>query len=467
MIRRIAHKEALEVFRDGRFRWSAGIVFILLFASLLVGWKQYAAFEADRERAQQSDREVWLGQGEKNQHSAAHFGNYAFKPVTPLSAVDRGLLPYTGVSIFLEGHNVKEASHPPAADRAALDRLGSLTASTTLQLLVPLLILLLVYAAFAGEREMGTLRQVMSLGVPLRRLVVGKALGVAIPLAVLLVPAAILGVVAMALYAGPDALVWSLPRMGAMVLLYVVYFGVMVFIGLAVSAWAPSSRVALVVLLGFWFMNGFIVHRVALDAVEAVHPSPSRTDFESAIQADMDALPPWSERRKAIETRLMEQYQVATPAEIPASISGLALLEGEADETAIYRAHFAGLRDNYEAQSRGYQWGALVAPLTGVMSLSMGIAGSDYAHHRHFLDQAEVYRFDYVQYLNQNMVDTKAGSDYRADASFWATVPPFAYEGPGLGWALAHHRIALFLLAAWGLGVLFITPLVLRRVRVD
>ena len=44
---------------------------------------------------------------------------------------------------------------------------------------VSLLIVLLTFGALAGERERGTLRQVLSLGVRPRDLVLGKALGLA------------------------------------------------------------------------------------------------------------------------------------------------------------------------------------------------------------------------------------------------------------------------------------------------
>ena len=67
-----------------------------------------------------------------------------------------------------------------------------------LQLLIPLLIILLAFSTFAGEREPGTLRQVLSLGVSRRNLALGKALGVAGALGLLLVPATVLGLAALA-----------------------------------------------------------------------------------------------------------------------------------------------------------------------------------------------------------------------------------------------------------------------------
>ncbi len=41
MISQIARKEFTETLRDGRFRWAAAIVFVLLFASVVMGGKHY------------------------------------------------------------------------------------------------------------------------------------------------------------------------------------------------------------------------------------------------------------------------------------------------------------------------------------------------------------------------------------------------------------------------------------------
>ena len=99
MILHIARKETIEMLRDGRYRWSAGILLILLTGALIAGWQHYASIEEQRDLSRTADRELWLDQGEKSQHSAAHFGSYAFKPTSPMAAFDQGVLQYTGVSV--------------------------------------------------------------------------------------------------------------------------------------------------------------------------------------------------------------------------------------------------------------------------------------------------------------------------------------------------------------------------------
>ncbi|HXG64363.1 MAG TPA: ABC transporter permease subunit [Blastocatellia bacterium] len=216
MIARIARKEFTEMVRDGRFRWAAAVVFGLLLVSLVMGWKGYREVKAQHEAAQAETREHWLDQGNKNPHSAAHYGIYAFKPKTPLSLVDRGVDPYTGVAVWLEAHKQNEFRYRPAQDATAVQRFGELTAATVLQVLLPLLIVLLSFSAFSAEREQGTLRQLLSLGVSKRGLAMGKAFGIAAALGMLLVPATAIGVTALALASENGALGASLPRMALM-----------------------------------------------------------------------------------------------------------------------------------------------------------------------------------------------------------------------------------------------------------
>ncbi len=177
MITVIARKEALEVIRDGRFRWAAVSVLLLLVVTLLSGWAHYGRVARERAEASATERTVWTTQKDKNPHSATHYGTWAFTPITPLSMLDYGVTRYTGTALFLEAHQAHEATYRPVDDATGVARLGELTAAVVLQWLIPLLVVFLTFDAFAGERQRGTLRQLMSLGVAPRALTLGKALG--------------------------------------------------------------------------------------------------------------------------------------------------------------------------------------------------------------------------------------------------------------------------------------------------
>ena len=254
MIKHIVRKEFADVVRDGRFRWCSILVGSLLLISLGHGWVQARKSQQEHAAAQATAREHWETQGEKNPHSAAHYGIYAFKPRLALSFVDEGVDPYTGTSVWLEAHRQNDFLLRPAQDATAAQRIGALTAAQVLQHLVPLLIILLTFGALAGERERGTLRQLLATGIGRRELAVGKALGVSGALALLLVPAALVGAAALVV-ANPGPAASPLARGAVLAGVYLAYFTAFLALSLAVSAWARSARTALVILLAVWVVN--------------------------------------------------------------------------------------------------------------------------------------------------------------------------------------------------------------------
>ncbi|MEM8487576.1 MAG: DUF3526 domain-containing protein [Bacteroidota bacterium] len=466
MIFRIVQKETISMLRDGRYKWTAGLLVVLLSGALIAGWQHFEKIESQRSYAQQTDREMWVGQGEKNQHSAAHFGVYAFKPTSPLSALDQGVLQYTGVSVFMEAHSVQDATYRPADDATAVQRLGNLTASLTLQVLLPLLIILLTFGTFSGEREQGTLRQLLSLGVSRWVLTLGKGLGVTAPLLLMLIPATLIGIAAVALSTNDGSVLWDGGRILMMVATYILYFSIYIIISLLVSALAASSRQALVILLGFWMFISFIGPRLVTDAADSKYPVPTASTFSAAIQEDMDALPSWTKRTETVQVRLMEEHKVDSVAAIPASVAGHTLLEAERDETEVYRKHFEALGDVHHQQEQFTQKAAFLSPVLAVQLASMGFAGSDYLHHRHFAKAAETYRYDFVQTLNQDLVDAQASWDYEVGQEMWEKIPPFSYELPAVGEVLSHYVPSLVVLIVWNIALLLVAPVVIANMKI-
>ena len=184
----IAVKDATEIWRDGRFRWAAGLLLILLVAAVAGGVHNQSQIARQHADAQQAERDVWLDKGDMNPHAAAHYGAFVFKPVQPLSAIDPGLDPFVGVFVFLEAHKQQLARHRPIEDATPTRRLGQLTPASAALVLLPLLVVALTFSSFAGERDQGTLRPLLAMGISRRSLLAGKAMGAMLPLAAVIVP---------------------------------------------------------------------------------------------------------------------------------------------------------------------------------------------------------------------------------------------------------------------------------------
>lgn len=455
MISRIAKKELTEMFRDGRFRLLAGMVLAISVLSLVAGWKSYTELSAQHATAKSSTRDQWLAQDKKNPHSAAHYGVYAFKPKSQLAMVDTGVDPYMGVAVWLEAHKQNDFKFRPAQDRTAVQRFGEMTGAEVLQVFLPLFIVLMTFSAFAGEREQGTLRQLLSLGVSRRDLALGKALGVFAALGLVLLPATVLAVLALA-WSAEGGLVSGDPARGVLLGgVYLAYFTLMIAVSLAVSARVRSSRVALLVLLTFWFANSLVASRAASDLAGWLYPTPSAIEFQKAMDVDLNDQAPLMARLEKRRAELFQQHGVDHVDALPIAFSGVSMQEGEEHANVVFDRHYGRLFDRYEQQNGIYQWGGMVAPMLSARALSMGLSGTDFPQHRHFALAAEDYRRGIQRVMNGDIAtNQKKGQVYLADQSLWASVPDFDYLAPSTGWVLGNYTTSIVVLGLWTLAAL-------------
>jgi ABC-2 type transport system permease protein len=446
----LAIKDARLMWRDGRFRWTGVLLLLILVLSLLAGWSHTVSVARLHAEAQRLERQLSLDKGEMNPHAAAHYGAFVFKPIEPLSAVDPGVDPYVGVSVFLEAHRQQLARHRPADDATPLQRLGELSAAMSLQALVPLLIVLLTYPSFAGERDAGTLRQLAAHGLGRWTLAAGKTLGVWMPLAGVLAPAAIVGTALMAWYSSPppDRDAWL--RAATLVACYLVYFSTWVGLGLAVSARATSSGSALVTLLAIWFAAVLVMPRASSAIASWRDPAPTAAEFAMAIERARDRLPDWTTRVERVEERFLAGELPDLPGS-PSNPEVIALIETETDQTALYDEQFDRLFDIYDRQTSTYERLSALAPSLAIQMISMSVAGTDYDHHRRFMDATDRYRQQFVQTLNAELsayqeVDT---FEYTRGRELWERIPDFDYAPPELGAVLAERRQSVASLFVW------------------
>jgi ABC-2 type transport system permease protein len=463
----IAVKDATEIWRDGRFRWAAVLLLILLVAAVAGGAHNQSEIARQHAAAQQAERDVWLDKGDMNPHAAAHYGSFVFKPVQPLSAIDPGLDPFVGVFVFLEAHRQQLARHRPIEDATPTRRLGQLTPAAAALVLLPLLVIALTFASFAGERDQGTLRPLLAMGISRRALLAGKAMGAMLPLAAVIVPAAIAGAVILYLNAPADPDAPIAARAGGMAAVYLAHALIWIGLGLTVSARARSQGSALVVLLALWFANAFIMPPLAMAAAKWIEPSPSALEFAAAIQDGKDSWPSWDERVERVMQRFLAGEFESTIA--PSNVEVMALLESEADETALYDRRFDELFERYRRQARTFERAGAFAPTLAARSLSMALAGTDAAHDRDFAAAAARYRAAMLTTLNAELATSGRlnAFDYTSGRELWEKVPPFDYDVPPAAWAVRHASWSLAALSAWLLGVAMAAVWSVSSMRLD
>jgi ABC-2 type transport system permease protein len=270
-----------------------------------------------------------------------------------------------------------------------------------------------------------------------------------LPLAAVLVPATIVGVAGL-LWPAPAADADALLRAALLAAAYLAYFLTWAALGLSVSARAQSSIAALSVLVAVWFANCFVAPPLASALAKLTYPAMTAVEFTAALDDARAALPRWDQRVAGVEDRFLNG-DLALAANVPSNPEVTALVEAETDETAMFDRLFSSVFDAYDAQAILYEQLGRAAPGLAVQSISMGLAGTDYALHRRFTEATSRYRETFVQTLNAELaayqqVDT---FDYTRGRDFWAQVPSFTFEAPSAWWSLSQHRGSAIHLALW------------------
>lgn len=217
-----------------------------------------------------------------------------------------------------------------------------------------------------------------------------------------------------------------------------------------------ASRLALVILLAFWIINGLVVSRASADVAERWYRTPSANEFWRAVNQDMaqgvNVHNPHDKGQAALKKQLLKQYGVDKLEDLPVNFAGVALQAGEEHDNQVFDKHYSQLWNLYERQEQVHKLGATLAPLLAIRSLSMALSGTDFAQHRDFAAAAEQYRRRLIKMMNENMAyhsKTLDGFDYVADQKLWEQVPDFQYMAPGLGWVLRRQVLSLSILLLW------------------
>ena len=455
MISLIIRKEFLTALRDTRLQVSAWILIALMLTAVLVGRQGQQRIRQERDKAQSAMYDKWLNQGTKHPHSAAHFGQIAFKSKPALSFLDQGLDDYLGTSVFLEAHKQNEVLFSAAQDSNGMTRFGELTAALIFQMLIPLLIIFLTFNIFSKEREESTLRLVYAQGLSRRKLFMGKVGSTYLIVLLLFVPMAVL---AYLLLDGPSGLAPGVTTQFLIFMAsYALYFLVFVLLCVLISAFAKSSGVALLSLLGLWILTCIILPKATTNLADKLYPTPSQFEFRQTIQEKVkngiDGHNPSDHRLASLQAEVLKEYGVEKLEELPVNWGGIAMQAGEEYTDQAYDQEFSAIERIYQKQNRLSEWAGFVDPYLAIRHLSMGLAGTDFEHHAAFARAAENYRRAFVKQMNKDMeLNQKPGmdyDDYKVGNAMWASVEPFDYQLPSTARILANQWRGIAALVFW------------------
>lgn len=463
MLKLVVKKEFLTAFRDVRLQVSGSILIILMLTAVFVGRQGQKKIQAERAKAQSAMYDKWINQGEKHPHSAAHYGQFAFKPKPVLSFLDIGLDNYTGISVFLEAHKQNEILFSAAQDSNGMSRFGEMTVALILQILLPLLIIFLTFNIFSKEREEGTLKLIFAQGLSMRQLFLGKVWSTYLMVLFIYLPIILLA------YFLLDQESSSLDsNVGSKFLLltcgYAIYFLVFVLLCTLLSAFSKTSGISLLALLGLWIVSCIILPKATSNLADKAYPTPSQFEFKNTIKGKVkkgiDGHNPSDERLASLKQEVLEAYNVKTIEELPVNWSGIAMQAGEEYTDKVYDEEFTRIEHIFHKQNRLSEWVGFINPYLAVRNLSMALAGTDFYHHVAFAKAAENYRRNFVKKMNKDMETnhkpSMAYGDYNVGEEMWSSIEPFNYGLPSTSSILSMQWRSIVALLIWLVGLFFI-----------
>lgn len=450
---RVIIKELKEIFREGRFRVLAIIVTLLLIASSWVSYHHQEQLRQLHVQAQAIERQVWETQKSKNPHSAAHFGQYVFKPVFPLSIIDPGIDRYIGVMQYLEAHKRNHEQFSALQDQTELARFADLTPAFVLLFLVPLIIIVIGYGTVTAERESGTLKLLVTQGAPVSTILVGKWLAILASLAAFILPVLLVtGVI----LSGSDNFYWSV--FFCFIATYLVYYAVVAGITVIISSLSKSSGIAFLSALMFWIVTTILIPKTASNVANGKAPLLSNEEIVQWVNNmnksrggnvhDLNG-----EVYKHLVDSMLQLYKVDSVSKLPVNMAGIRLDFGEQQDTRNFKIVYDSMFHQVDRQQRLLSYGSILSPYLLTQDISMHLAQTDNENHRHFSDAGEAYRRVLVNKMNRFIAyDSKrqeSFTQFDAPEELWRSVPEFVYKPLTGEDALRFSTRSITILTAW------------------
>ncbi len=426
--------------RTGQLRWLLIFFVLILLVVGYFGTQDVINRQAEINKAKQEVRAQWENMGPSNPHNAAHYGSYAFKPLTPLSALDEGVNLTAGRLLRLEGHVQNETVHSIQSQSLFMSYFGPLKAALVLQVVIPLLLIFLTYYSIKSEQEQGRIRLLLVQGIPYSKLIISKVFSVWL-LALLLLMIT-LGV-QWATFS--DSVQGDLLlRSGLTVLAYAGFYWIVSSLTASFCTRFSKGASALTSMLAVWVLWLIFFPKVASWYVQEQHPLPSRQEFNSVMREDrsagLDGHNPTDKREEALKDSVFTAYGVDALDSLPINYDGILMQADEEYGNKVWDKHFGALFEQMQQQKSSMQYLGLVNPFMGLQSLSMGICGTDQWSHLHFQQEAEAYRRIFIKTLNDEHAygGSRTGDwGWKAEQAFFNEIEDFDYKTPSFSSAAA------------------------------
>ncbi len=396
---------------------------------------QQAAFE--RKQLQETAEARFVDQPDRHPHRMVHYGHYVFRTPSQLSTVEPGVDAYTGTSIFLEGHRQNSAIFADQRQSSGMTRFSSLSPSFLLQILAPLFVIIVGFASVTREKEAGTLNIMITQGLSLSQLFVGKYLALFCGSLLFILPVGIASIFATL---NGEATVITLGFFVG----YCFYMAVWCGVVIGISSLFNKSSASFASSISMWVLLCILVPRIGSSTAAAIEPSQGKLEADFAVLEALRKLGDGHNAQDpafaALKANLLAQYDADDVSELPVNFRGVVAQYSEQKLTDVLNRFAEARMDTELAQTQVSRWFGWLSPTVAIRTFSMAMAGTNIETHHRFLREAEILRFDFVQSLNKVHADhldynhdvnryknEDTATAAKVDASHWQVLSSFSF----------------------------------------
>ncbi len=431
-------------------------VFIFFYIIVLLGvwgsnYIQLNASSAKNNQAKEIIDREWKDQ-DRNNHSAAHWGTFLFKPVSYLSLLESGTHIYSENQYRVEAHKRPQMHSYRLPDLEAFMRRPDLNTAFFFQWLTPLLVIGLGFSLISSEREKGFLKVLSVQGASFGELVAGKFIALYAAVLMFIIPPLAVMIAGLIFEGEPFH---HLIRAFCWVILYLLYFFLVSGAVLLISALSPSSWSSLMINITVWILCILLIPKFSTSLADGRYPLPSYHEFEHNVKTGFDKGlgndGSYTYRSEIYLKKYLDQFNADQISQLPENISfALDLIQAEAYENKVNDFYSGQVEKKFDGQQQLMDYMGLLDPFIAVRQLSMAFAGTDVRHHIDFFNKAEQYRNTMMDRLNKRELEIAvSGKAKVSNHDFYRSIPDFQYDYPSVKSVICDHLVSLMSLFFW------------------
>ena len=418
-------------FRNKIFNFIFLFLLIILFMTILLGYKQVQAQNKEYFNAKSHLRKKWENLDSINPHGAAHYGTYVIKSNNLLSSLDNGVNDVTGNILRVEGHIQNEFIHSESSQMMSISKFGKLKTSLILQYFFPILILFLGFQCIIKEKKSSRIKLLILQKSNKFLILISKTIAIWIYISLILTLT--IGLFAMVNMFNIN--IEILLRTFFFYISYLLYFFILSALSIFFSAYMKEASSSLSILISLWIIWTIFFPNIALSSIDKLYSLPSRNQFKSQMSNDraqgIDGHNPNDVRSKKLEEKVLSKYNVSNLSDLPINFDGVRMQADEEYGNKVWDKHFGNINRILLNQKKLYQLFGILNPFISLKNISMGLASSDNFHHQDFVVKAELYRRNFIKRLNDEHAygGSKTGDwSWTPDKNFYKSILEFKYK---------------------------------------